>query len=286
MLKRLMTLMNNKLKKKLIYPVSFICTILILFTTCHEKDDPALEYEIYTVMLEDKLEHYSRERNIQYREELIQDLKEALTDKDKIPFMERSLIKRMYETHGEDAPERIESFLLYIQKIYEGQLKSPSSVVLAVDTEHKILNEEFASYNDYLQTMQSFDKYMFNDFIKKNEQSVRIQPIEKFGDKITYLSSDSIAWIFRELNIPTMLLPEAIDEYYDTHEYGWDRFHYEFGDQPIIHFSRPGFNKDKTKALIYIEYSDSPESGRGFFHILEKQNEKWMITEDLILWMS
>lgn len=261
---------------------------IIVFTlnACHEKENPGLEYEIYSAMLEDKLDNYSRDWHIEHMQERIQTLENALSRKQDISKNDDSMIRRMYETFEDEVFVRIESRLKHYQKKLNGQIKSPSSVILVSETEHKIHNKEFTTYNDYLQTMQSFDKYLYTDFIRKNKLSVNIQPIEKLGDKITYLSSDSIDRIFRSLHIPLILLPEAVNDYYNRHAYGWDKFYYTFGNQPILYFSRPGFSKDKTKALIYIEYSESPESGRGFFHILEKQNDKWIIIEDLITSMS
>jgi hypothetical protein len=43
--------------------------------------------------------------------------------------------------------------------------------------------------------------------------------------------------------------------------------------------SRAGFNRDRTKALVYLEYIANPRSGVGYFVTLEKQNGAWSISD-------
>jgi hypothetical protein len=43
--------------------------------------------------------------------------------------------------------------------------------------------------------------------------------------------------------------------------------------------SRVGFNKEKTKALVYVEHIPSPKKGFGYIVLLDKAGVKWMITE-------
>jgi len=251
-----------------------LCFFLLLFNSCSETEEPGLEYDIYTTILNEEINRHSRERNIRYGEERIQELKMILAEKDKIPFVEDHLIKRMYENHGEDTAERIESLMHYKQRILEGQKKSLSSVVLISETEHEIYNEDFTTYKDYLQTMSFFDKRMYNDFVRKNVSPINILPIEKFGKEVTYLTPHSLTSVFEGIGAE------------DDDELSWNRFYYEFGDQPVIWLSRPGFNKDKTKALIYFEQRSGTLSGSGLFLILEKWNEEWIVTEELMVWIS
>jgi len=42
--------------------------------------------------------------------------------------------------------------------------------------------------------------------------------------------------------------------------------------------SRVGFNKEKTKALVYVQHVASPEMGVGHYVTLQKINDKWTIT--------
>jgi|GEM_PF-5107776 len=41
--------------------------------------------------------------------------------------------------------------------------------------------------------------------------------------------------------------------------------------------SRVGFNKEKTKALVYVQHVASPEMGVGHYVTLQKINNKWMV---------
>lgn len=42
--------------------------------------------------------------------------------------------------------------------------------------------------------------------------------------------------------------------------------------------SRVGFNKDKTKAFVYVQYVANPEMGIGHYVLLDKTSGKWVIT--------
>lgn len=54
----------------------------------------------------------------------------------------------------------------------------------------------------------------------------------------------------------------------------------------MIKISRPGLNSDMTKALIYYSSSSGGLSGAGFYLILEKVDNKWIVKESMLAWIS
>lgn len=49
--------------------------------------------------------------------------------------------------------------------------------------------------------------------------------------------------------------------------------------------SRAGFNKERTKAVVYVSHASGPRSGVGYFVTLEKQQGQWAITGSHIAMM-
>ncbi len=68
---------------------------------------------------------------------------------------------------------------------------------------------------------------------------------------------------------------------------GWDKFYEKFPkSQGITTVSRVGFNKNKTKALVYSGTQSLCLDGSGFFVILEKKNHEWIILKREMMWIS
>lgn len=50
--------------------------------------------------------------------------------------------------------------------------------------------------------------------------------------------------------------------------------------------SRVGFNFERDQALVYVESVCNPLYGRGYFVLLTKEHGVWVITEELLCWLS
>ena len=88
------------------------------------------------------------------------------------------------------------------------------------------------------------------------------------------------------------LLIKKIDEFerYRIEEKGrdfWGEFHsfYPAGSG-IISFSRVGFNRKKSKALVYVGSQSGPLSGIGGLIYLERVNGTWEIIKEINIWIS
>ena len=54
----------------------------------------------------------------------------------------------------------------------------------------------------------------------------------------------------------------------------------------IVNFSRIGFNKDKTQAIVDIGFLQSGLSGFGMLILFEKKNDKWIVTKKINTWIA
>jgi hypothetical protein len=53
-----------------------------------------------------------------------------------------------------------------------------------------------------------------------------------------------------------------------------------------ITFSRVGFNENRTKAILYYSYITIGGFGCGYYYILDKENNKWIIKSEIIKWIT
>lgn len=66
---------------------------------------------------------------------------------------------------------------------------------------------------------------------------------------------------------------------------GWERFHEQYGNQ-LITLSRPGFNGQMNRALIYADYERGPLDGAGFYMLMAKANGRWTVQKKLQVWIA
>ncbi|MCL3780958.1 hypothetical protein EMN47_11245 [Prolixibacteraceae bacterium JC049] len=69
-------------------------------------------------------------------------------------------------------------------------------------------------------------------------------------------------------------------------DYAYDYLEKRFGASCFIRVGTPVFNKARTKLILAINYYCGPLDGQGYIFILKKENNKWMIIEELGTWES
>jgi hypothetical protein len=114
--------------------------------------------------------------------------------------------------------------------------------------------------------LTNLDSCMLNDFAEKNQYSVKIPELCLDRIKLIYIAKEKWNEIMKEG--------------------GWPSYHNNYGHIPTINISRPGINKNMNKALIYYDTKSGKLSGSGFYLILEKANNSWVIKEKIIAWRS
>jgi len=67
----------------------------------------------------------------------------------------------------------------------------------------------------------------------------------------------------------------------------WDRFYTRYPDSHgRISFSRVGFNRDKTKALVYRGWLAGSLAGGGHVVFLSKVDDRWIVKKRIAIWIS
>ena len=51
-------------------------------------------------------------------------------------------------------------------------------------------------------------------------------------------------------------------------------------------FSRVGFNDTLDQAVVYVGNVAAPLMGAGYYYLMEKKNGQWIITEQVMVWIS
>ena len=141
------------------------------------------------------------------------------------------------------------------------------------DTAYIVLVKETAPYTikeeELKKDMPSCDSDMYSDFIKRNEKPSIVNSIEELGNKVVYFTEDDNNKIFKHS------------------EKGWNYYHKIYGFQPIICYSRPGFNAKGDKALIYYSIVEGATSGTGIFLLFKKVKGVWINSGECALtWIA
>ena len=83
------------------------------------------------------------------------------------------------------------------------------------------------------------------------------------------------------------LTKQYLDSLFDRDiDYAYDFIEKRFGTSCFIRVGTPIFNKTKTWLILAVDYYCGPLYGQGYIFILKKENDKWMIIEELGSWES
>jgi hypothetical protein len=147
---------------------------------------------------------------------------------------------------------------LYINRKINENLKKPSEkseylYTLITDTIPYQLYDNVENY-------PQIDPYMLNDFKNNNQKRSHIDFEDDFDNLVNFMSWEENEQIFKDI------IPDI----------GWSHYYRKYGYVSILRFSRPGFNRDKTQAMIYFSSTIASLSGRGGVAVLEKQAGQWI----------
>ena len=78
-------------------------------------------------------------------------------------------------------------------------------------------------------------------------------------------------------------IEELLDDFFEGYEKVYEKHPNAYG---IVTVSKPAYNQQKDKAIIYIAFNKAPDSGHGVYMWLKKQNGEWIAYDLLFLWES
>lgn len=88
-------------------------------------------------------------------------------------------------------------------------------------------------------------------------------------------------------SVPYRLLSQAqVDEAFLPSNW-WDSFYQHYPDAlGYFQLSRVGFDADRQHAVVYVENHQDGKWGSGYFWLLAKEQEKWLIKGSINVWIS
>jgi len=146
------------------------------------------------------------------------------------------------------------------------RLKDPAYVLLNVTT-NPTNEATFDTTGMFERKVLSLkDKDILRDFCEKNSASLSL--VHEFDEKVdvTYI---------RKTDYRKLLGGNDWHDYYKKYDL-----------KPMVMISRPGFNKRKNKALIYLTYSLGETDGAGYYMVLKKSWGKWKQKGFILIWLK
>ncbi len=130
------------------------------------------------------------------------------------------------------------------------------------------------------------------DFFKKQEEELKNL---NSGLLLDFVSKNMKSWPLETGGLQTerkimLQSSEELEKAFDgagTSGPGWEAFYKKYPEsdgQTVV--SRPGFNTDRTEALVYIAGMHDYLCAEGNLYHLKKSDSKWQLTDIIPLWIS
>lgn len=123
------------------------------------------------------------------------------------------------------------------------------------------------------------------DYIVENMPALQPETLDGFRQRnaLSYLLNDRLT-----LSVPVVRISERErEEIFGEPGAGWDEFYRRYPGSPgLMELSRVGFNQGRTQALVYIGVQSHYLAGIGLYVLLEKENDRWIIREQVMAWIS
>jgi hypothetical protein len=107
-------------------------------------------------------------------------------------------------------------------------------------------------------------KEVQNDFRSRNRTRAKVEPAKIKGQfQVLSLGSEDVRELFRQQD-------------------GWRSFHERYPTAPgIVGVSLPGFNRERDRALLYMQLSCGPLCGGGSLFFLVRDSGQWKVNGNL-----
>lgn len=137
-----------------------------------------------------------------------------------------------------------------------------ASTVLVMDSTTAYIAEDRSQHLENLEAgMPELSLETFEDYEAKNKESSQLDA--------------------------TMLGPNcellSYEEWQEMLKEGPGAF-YEYGG--VLAFSRVGFDREKTQALVYVHDRTDGVTGSGYYVLLSRKGQKWVVQQEWLLWIN
>ena len=160
------------------------------------------------------------------------------------------------------------------------------------ELDYEIINSVLATYfinSDFIHIVQETKSPVHSEFIKDKLESENIVIdsllLSDYSEKNTiayFLSSNNL-----ELNTILLINPTETNCFFSVEFKGWANYYKKYPKSTGLYtFSRPGINSAGNQAIIEYGWQADYDKGMGYLVILEKENNKWIVTHRLYTWAS
>ncbi len=189
----------------------------------------------------------------------------GIQNTDNITFNESGLIPNdEYEVYS----------AILLQKNYS---KSVNKIVILQMTANKTFEDDTDAWESSIKNFESYtgkrlDVALVDDFKKKNTRTYILENKFSIPQNVVLISKKELNEIFtKEKGL----------------EKGWDAFYQKYlNSSGIVEISRAGFNDNKTQAIIYFSNKHADLGGEGDLVFLAIEEGKWIVKEQVMLWIS
>ena len=156
------------------------------------------------------------------------------------------------------------------QAVYDFFLPDTGGPVLILaETASDISSDNPQQSIDYIKSgLKDISQETVNSFVERNAQSSQLSSEMSLGVEYKLLGAAELKEISSQSNWGEVLT----QKYPNSHGY--------------TIFSRVGFNNKLDQALIYVGNVAGPMMGSGSYFLMEKQNGKWIMKEQVMSWIS
>jgi hypothetical protein len=168
----------------------------------------------------------------------------------------------------------------YEYEVYSSVISSIISSDFSHTSINKIVISQLTSnqticYNSYYDCFQNFKNYSLkndsilgDDYKNKNAVAYKLENKFSIAQTVIFISRGEFNKIFQNVK-------------------GWDSFYEKYPNSAgIISISRVGFNRNRTQAILGFSYQAGWLWGKGYRIFLTKDEGKWIVKEQDMLWVS
>ena len=155
------------------------------------------------------------------------------------------------------------------QAVYSYFVAENNKALILQDTSTNIANDDPQQTVDFIKSgLKGISTETLDNYLERNKQPSQLSPTMNLGVEYVLLSREDIMKISSQPDWGQLMNAK----FPGTHGY--------------IIFSRVGFNNTLDQAVIYVGNVGGPLMGAGYYYLMEKQNGRWIMKQQIMAWIS
>jgi hypothetical protein len=159
-----------------------------------------------------------------------------------------------------------EEYLIY-STLIEEMAGDVELIVIRDSTRLEFVDDLNETVEQIRESTLGVDEDVLGDFRVKNADPLQLKNRFSFAGTTVLMSQEEFDSIFVDGGV-------------------WDEFYERYPkSNGIMTFSRVGFNSQYDEALVYIGIQSHFKDGAGYYVLLDKLNDGWMVGETTLAWV-